>query len=75
MANIFHNKSEIKDPIQLIDEYVKLGGSTSGKIKDDFYEDCKQLTDTRSLNSCEKNLLILNDCLLEKQNKAEANYI
>ena len=74
VANIFYNKKEIKDPIKLIDDYIKLGGSTNGKIKADFYEDCAELPDPKALNFHEKNLLILDDCLLEKQNKAEAYY-
>ena len=74
VANIFHNKHIIKDPIKLIDDFVSGGGTTNGKIKVDFYEDCTQLPDPKDLNVCEKKFLISDDCLLEKQNKAEAYY-
>ena len=77
VGNIFKNKNEIKqfgDPLELIDAYIKTGGATNGNIKASFYEDSKQIPDPSELNAREKNLLILDDCLLEKQNKAEAYY-
>ena len=43
-------------------------------IKADFYSDCTNIPDPSELNEHEKNLLILDDCILEKQNKAEAYY-
>ena len=44
------------------------------KIKANFYTDCTNIPDPSELNEYEKNLLILDDCILEKQNKAEAYY-
>ncbi len=77
IGNIFKKKSEIKqfgDPLELIDTYIQAGGVAKGNIKASFYEDSKQIPDPSELNVREKNLLILDDCLLEKQNKAEAYY-
>ena len=54
VANIFHNKHIIKDPIKLIDDFVSGGGTTNGKIKVNFYEDCMQLPDPKDLNLCGK---------------------
>ena len=77
IGNIFKRKRELKqfgDPLELIDTYVRTGGVTKGNIKASFFEDNKQIPDPSELNVSEKNLLILDDCLLEKQNKAEAYY-
>ena len=46
----------------------------SRTIKANFYEDCSSIPDPKDLNPTEKNLLILDDCFLGPQNKAEAFY-
>lgn len=74
VGNIFRNKTEIDDPLKLIDDYALCRGKVNGVIKAEFYEDCAELPDPKMLNVHDKNLLILDDCLLEKQNKAEAYY-
>ena len=58
-------------PLEAIDEY---NGIKEGGIKVNFYDDCCQIPDPAELNPSEKNLLILDDCFLGKQNKAEAYY-
>ena len=51
------------------------GGTRNEEIiKANFYEDCMHIPDPSTLNEVEKNLLILDDTLLERQNKAEAYY-
>ena len=63
------------DPIKLIESYINQGGIVNGKIKSDFYNNCTtNIPDPTELNDEEKNILILDDCLLEKQAKAEAYY-
>ena len=47
-------------------------GARSGKIKADFYDDCQDISDPSALDRLQKNLLLLDDCFLGKQNKAEA---
>ena len=71
ISNIFSNQSLLNDPIQIIEEY---DGERKGNIKVEYFDNCKLIPDPSSLNKEEKNLLILDDCLLEKQNKAEAFY-
>ena len=46
----------------------------NGKIRADFYGDCQDVPDPSSLGHMQKNLLLLGDCFLGKQNKAEAYY-
>ena len=58
-------------PLDAIDEY---NGIKEGGIKARFYNDCCDIPDPAELNPSEKNLLILDDCFLGKQNKAEAFY-
>ena len=71
ISNIFKNQDHLDDPVKLIEDYE---GEARGEIKAEFFDDCKLVPDPASLNKEEKNLLILDDCLLGKQNKAEAFY-
>ena len=41
----------------------------------DFCDDCQNIPNPSALDPAQKNLLLLNDCFLGKQNKAEAYYI
>ena len=74
VANIFNNQESIKSPIKVIDEYISMGGEAKGGIKAQFFDDCKQIPDPSALNDKEKNLMIFDDCILEKQNKAQSYY-
>ena len=44
--------------------------SRSMKIKADFYDDCEDILDPSTLDPMQKNLMLLDDCFLGKQNKA-----
>ena len=59
-------------PLTAIDTF---SGARNGKIKADFYDDCQDIPDPCALDPMQKNLLLLDDCFLRKQNKAEAYYI
>ena len=75
ISNVFENQDEITmNPLELIDRYVNQGGVVGDTIKANFYSDCSKVPDPSELNEQEKNLLILDDCLLEKQSKAESYY-
>lgn len=75
ISNVFENQSSISmDPLELIERYVHDGGVVANTIKANFYVDCSSIPDPAELNDREKNLLILDDCLLEKQSKAESYY-
>ena len=52
----------------------RFGGVRSGSIQADFYDDCQDIQDPSALDPAQKNLLLLDDCFLGKQNKAEAYY-
>ena len=53
---------------------LKDSGACNGKIQADFYNDCQNIPDPSALDPMQKNLLLLDDCFLGKQNKAEAYY-
>ena len=76
ISNLFENQAKLNmDPITAIDTYIHDGGISRGSIKTDFYNNCSsEIPDPTELNEQENNLLILDDCLLEKQTKAEAYY-
>ena len=58
-------------PLTAIDTF---SGARNGKIKADFYGDCQNIPDPSALDPMQKNLLLLDDCFLGKQNKAKAYY-
>ena len=75
IVNIFRNQKEFEKvelpPLEVIEQY---NGTRKGSIKTDFYADCAMIPDPTELSIEEKNLLILDDCFLGPQNKAEAYY-
>ena len=58
-------------PLIAIEKYSDV---RNGKIRADFYDDCHGIPDPSALYQTQKNLLLLDDCFLGKQNKAEAYY-
>ena len=77
IGNIFKNQEDVQqkmDPLKLIDTYINQGGVAKGRIKTEFYSECVMIPDPSTLNANEKNLLILDDCFLGPQSKAEAYY-
>ena len=44
------------------------------RYESDFYDDCQNIPEPSALDPTQKNLLLLDDCFLGKQNKAEAYY-
>ena len=75
ISNLFHNQEHVNSPVEVIDEFIEGGGVAKGGIKAEFYNDCKLIPDPSTLNEKDKNLMIFDDCLLEKQNKAQSYYV
>ena len=75
ISNLFLQQDLLKEAnissLQAIDEYT---GVKEGGVVASFYEDPNQIPDPRELNPSFKNLLVLDDCFLGKQSKAEAYY-
>ena len=75
IGNIFENQELLLQagitPFQAIEEY---NGLKENSITAKFFEDSEMIPDPSDLNPQAKNLLILDDCFLGKQNKAEAYY-
>ena len=61
----------LQSPLIAIENY---SGVRNGEIRADFYDDCENIPDPSPLDPTQKNLLLLDDCFLGKQNKAEAYY-
>ena len=70
IANIFKNQEHM-DPMEALCNYR---GETLGDITVEFYDNCNEIPDPKSLDNKKKNLLILDDCFLGKQSKAGAYY-
>lgn len=75
ISNIFTNQEYLAQsgltPIEAIEEY---NGITEKGVTAELFEDCELVPDPSTLDPTLKNLLILDDCFLGKQNKAEAYY-
>ena len=75
VRNIFLHQNVLAcanlSPLRAIDEF---DGNRDGCVKAEFYNDCTTIPDPEDLNAGEKDLLILDDFFLGKQNKAEAYY-
>ena len=74
LANLFKNQELIKSPIEDINEYIASGGVAKGGIQAEFFDDCKLIPDPSALDDQEKNLMIFDDCILEKQSSAQSYY-
>ena len=76
ISNLFNNQEALLaaniSPLTAIDTFSGVG---NGKIRTDCYDDCQNIPDPSTLDPLQKNLLLLDDCFLGKQNKAEAYYI
>ena len=74
LANLFKNQELIKSPIEDINEYIASGGVAKGGIQAQFFDDCKLIPDPSVLDDQKKNLIIFDDCILEKQSSAQSYY-
>ena len=73
--SIFQNQNVLEEKnysaLQAIEDF---DGPLTNEINAQFFDSCELVPDPSSLNPQKKNLLILDDCFLGKQNKAEAYY-
>ena len=73
ISNVFANQEVLRvaniSPLTAIDMF---SGARNGEIKADFYDDFQNIPDPSALGPMQENLLLLDDCFLGKQNKAEA---
>ena len=67
----FENQDKFKDPVEAVANYP---GIRNGDITAEFYENCDSIPDPKTLDRTLKNLLILDDCYLGKQSKAQSYY-
>ena len=74
IGNVFKHQNELDSGESPIDVIRGYNGPSYGDIKADFFEDCTAIPDPAELDPKEKNLLILDDCFLGPQSKAEAYY-
>ena len=80
IMNLFENQNEIQQeqisPSVLIKELAKDRHSRSKEpIECSFYESADDVPDPKELPPEQKNLMIFDDLLLQKQNKCEAYYV
>ena len=71
--NLFHSQEAFGN-ISPLTAIEKISGVRNGKIRADVYDDCQDMPDPSALDPTQRNLLLLDDCFLDKQNKAEAYY-
>ena len=73
ISNLF-NSQEALGNISPRTAIEKCSGARTVKIRGDFYDDCQDIPDPSALDTMQKKLLLLDDCFLSKQRKAEAYY-
>ena len=73
VSNLF-NSQELLGNISPLTAIEKFSSVCNGKIQADFYDDCLDIPDPSALDPPQKNLLLLGNCFLGKQNKAGAYY-
>ena len=71
ISNVFNSQEVLDSPLIAIEKY---SGVHNGKIRADIYDDCQNIPDPSALDPTQMNLLLLDDCFLGKQNKAEVYY-
>lgn len=78
IMRLFAHRDEIIErgvsPSELVKEWAK-DIKNKSDIECEFYESVEDVPDPRDLNFNDKNLMIFDDLLLEKQNKCESYYI
>ena len=76
ITNVFENQEVFhkKDinPVEAIKDCIV--DNDNPKINAEFFNDCSNIPDPSELNAHDKNLMIFDDCILEKQSKTEAYY-
>ena len=73
ISNLFNSQGALGN-ISPLTAIGKFSGVGNGKIRADFYDDYQDIPDPSALDPTQKNLLVLDDCFLGKQKKAEAYY-
>ena len=75
LANLFKRQDMLKSAgISPLEAIVQYDGVKERRVRAEFYDDCSLIPDPKDLDHTQNNLLILDDCFLGKQNKAEAYY-
>ena len=67
ISNVFNSQEMLQSPLIAIETY---SGVRNGEIRADLYDDCRNIPDPSALDPTQRNLLLLDDCFLGKQNKA-----
>ena len=72
-------RDEIRDskipPSVVVQEWARSIGNNNSNIRFSLFETASDVADPRKLDPEDKNLMIFDDLLLEKQNKCECYYI
>ena len=72
ISNLFYSQGALHTAnISPLTAIEKFGGVRNGKIQADFYDYYQVIPDPSALDPTQKNLLLLDDCLIGKWNKAE----
>ena len=78
ILRLFNMRDEMQNsqipPLIVVQEWAKSIKNKSN-VKSNFFEASSNVPDPRDLNSEDKNLMIFDDLLLERQNKCECYYI
>ena len=75
IINVFNGQDTLKAAgMSALEAIEQFAGPARAEIRADFYTDCSMIPDPKVLDAREEHLLVLDDCFLGKQNKAETYY-
>ena len=78
ISRLFNMRDEIQNsqmpPLAVVQEFARTIKNKSN-VKSNFFETASDVPDPRKLDPEDKNLMIFDDLLLERQNKCECYYI
>ena len=79
ILTLFNMRNQIQNsefpPSLIVRQWAESIDKKTPEIKSNFFESSTDVPDPRELNSEDKNLMIFDDLILEKQNKTESYYV
>ncbi len=72
-TSIFENQTHFRE-VNVLEAIASSSVNNKNKIHAEFFDDCTAIPDPSELNPEDNNLMVMDDCVLGSQNKAEAYY-
>jgi len=71
---VFEKMVEVDKVGMSLTEFIKMLPPEDSEIRCEYFEDCNDIPDPSEVDSCHKNLIFFDDCMLGNQNKIQSYY-